>query len=183
MKKVLAALLVALVGCSGMLLCDPWRGEVVIKITQEQIQKKLDLKFPISKRYLLLFELTLADPEVVLREGSDRVSFEVSALTNVLVNGEDLRGRAQVTAGVRYEPQDGALLLVDPDVETVVITLLPEEYEDEVIVVAGLAAREYLNDYEIYRLDQTDFKQALAKLVVKGVEVREGVLRIRLGLH
>jgi hypothetical protein len=182
MKKVLAVLLVALVGCSGMLLCDPWRGEVVIKVTQEQIQEKLDEKFPISKRYLVLLNLTLADPKVVLQEGSDRISFEVSALTNVLVNGEDLKGKAQVTAGVRYEPQEGSLLLVEPDVETVVISLLPEEYEGEVIAIADLAAREYLSDYEIYRLDQSDFKQALAKLVVKGVEVEEGVLRIRLGL-
>jgi hypothetical protein len=159
-----------------------WQKEFVIEITQEQIQERLDARFPISEQYLIVFRLTLADPEVVLREGSDRIGLGVSAHTNVRVNEEDLTGKAHITTKIRYDPGKGSLLLVHPDVEEFTISLLPEEYGDEVMLAANLSARKFLNNYEIYKLNQADFKQRLVKLVLREVVVHNGVLRITLGL-
>lgn len=182
MKKAFTIIGLVILACAGVLGCQLSREGIVIDISQKQLQEKLDARFPISKRYLMLLELTLSDPRVALREGSDRIGFGVSATTNVRVNREDLAGTAHVTAGVQYKPEEGALLLVDPEVETLTISLLPEEYEDEVMAAATVAAKEFLNDYEVYRLDQSDYKQALAGLLIKDVAVRGGALRITLGL-
>jgi hypothetical protein len=181
MKKALAVVLIGLVGCSGMLLCDVAHRELVIRITQEQIQKRLDSKFPVSKRYLAVFDLTLADPRVAMPEGSDRVFFSVSAQTNVRVDGKDLTGTAGIASRIRYKPEDGSLVLSDPQVSHLTISLVPEEYRTAVLDVARLAAREFLDGYEVYRLDTSDSKQALARLVLKDVVVDQGDLKIRLG--
>jgi hypothetical protein len=182
MRRALAVTGMLLLGCSAMHSCSVSREGVIIEITAEQIQEKLDAKFPISKRYLIVLNLTLADPEVALREGSERIEFGVSAITNVRVERQDLKGRAHITAAIRYDPKEGALFLVDPQAEDLTISLLPEKYEGDIIEAANLAARELLKDYEVYRLDPSDFKQALAKLVLKDVVVRKSVVRITLGL-
>jgi hypothetical protein len=165
----------AIVGCR---LYD--RG-IVIEITQQQIQERLAESFPISRDYLVVLRLTLSDPEVALKEGSDRIGFGVSATTNIKVNGEDLRGKVGLTSGVRFERDEGTLLLVDPKVEQVAISLLPQRYEEEVLLAANLAADEFLEGYEIYNLDRTDLKR-LAKLVLQEAAVKNGVLRVKLGL-
>jgi hypothetical protein len=182
MRKSLALAALITIGCAGMLTCNFTREGYVVKLTEEWIQKKLDAKFPITKRYLLVFDLTLKDPQAQLVEGSDRIGFGLSAGTNVRVNDEDLAGKAFVTAGVRYDPEKGALLLVDPTVERLNISLLPEKYENEVTAAASIAVKEYLDDYEVYRLDTSDRKLAIAKYFIKDVVVREGVARITLGV-
>jgi hypothetical protein len=181
MKKAFAVTGVFLLGCLGGLLCHLSQEGIVVELTPEQIQEKLDSKFPISKRYLLVLNLTLADPRVALTEGSDRVGFGITATTNVRVNENDLTGDAYVTSRIRYYPEEGSLRLVDPRVEEFTISLLPPEYEDEVLAAADLATQEILTDYELYRLDQADFKQRIAKLVIRDVVVQGGRLRITLG--
>jgi hypothetical protein len=181
-KRVPAIAGIGLIVCSCLLSCNLTREGYVIKITPEQIQEKLDKAFPISKQYLVVLKLTLKDPAVTLSEGSNRVGFGVTAATNVSVNDTDLAGRAHMTAGVRFDPEEASLSLVDPLVETLDISLLPEKYHDEVMAAASIAAKEYLDDYEIYRLDLSGIKQTIARMVLKSVVVEDEVLKITLGL-
>jgi hypothetical protein len=178
------ALLIAGIGLAvlqGIAGCNLTREGYVIKITPGQIQEKLDRAFPITEQYLVVFKLTLKDPTVALSEGSNRIGFGVTAATNVSVGGTDLGGRAFMTAGVRFDPKEASLSLVDPLVETLDISLLPEKYHDEVMLAAGIAAEEYLDDYEVYRLDLSGIKQTIAKMVLKSVVVEDGLLKITLG--
>jgi len=180
-KAGLAKLLA--VGLSALMLhCNVTREGIVVEMTPEEIQDKLDKAFPITERYLMVFTLTLADPEVELTEGSDRIGFGLSASTNVSVNGEDVTGRAKMSTGLRYDPAKGALFLAGPRVEGIKMSMLPEKYEDDVRVAANLAAKKFLREYEVYRLDRKDFKQALAKLTLKDVVVRDGVVKMVFGM-
>ena len=181
MKKAVLTVTLAFVVALGALHCNITREGIVVTITPEEIQEKLDKAFPITEKYLVVFSLTLADPEVELTEGSDRIGFGLSAKTNVRVNGEDVTGRANVSTGLRYGPGKGALFLADPRVEGVEMSMLPEKYEDDVRLAANLAAKKFLKEYEVYRLDKSDFKQAVAKMTLKNVVVRDGVLKLIFG--
>jgi hypothetical protein len=181
MRRALAVAGVLAIAGLCSLRCHVSDKGPVIEITPEQIQERLEKKFPIKKKYLMVLELTLADPEVTLTEGSDRVGFGLSASTNVIVNAEDLEGKARMTSAIHYDRKEGALLLVDPRVEELTISPLDERYRDGVREVANLAAEEYLDAYELYRLDQSDFKQKIAKLIIKDVVVDDGLLKITLG--
>ena len=182
MRRFAPALMLAAGLSAGMLHCNITREGIVIEMTPEEIQEKLDEAFPITERYLVVFSLTLADPQVKLTEGSDRIGFGLSARTNVRVNGEDVTGRAWMTSGLRYDPDKGALFLTDPRVESVNMSMLPEKYEDDVLLTANLAAKKFLKEYEVYRLDRAEFTQAVAKFTLKNVVVRDGVLKMIFGL-
>ena len=182
MSKATVAVTIAIALCTAVLHCNITREGVVVELTPGEIQEKLDKAFPITEKYLMVFKLTLADPEVELTDGSDRIGFGLSARTNVRVDGDDVTGRAKMTAGLRYDPDKGALFLADPRVEGLKLTMLPEKYEDDVLVSANLAAKKFLKEYELYKLDKADFKQAMAKMVLKDVVVRDGVLKMIFGL-
>lgn len=162
--------------------CRLYDRGIIIEITQQQIQERLAQKFPISRTYLVGLNLTLSDPEVVLEEGSDRIGFKVSAATNIKVDGESIGGRINLSSGVGYRRDEGALALLDPGVEEVALSRLPREYEDEVVAAADLAVGHYLEGYTVYKLDRKDLKQRLAKLVLQEVAVRNGALRVKLGV-
>lgn len=181
MKKVSMAAAILVVLCSAVLRCDVTEEGIVVDLAPGQIQERLDKAFPITERYLMVFELTLADPEVRLTEGSDRIGFGVSATTNVRVDGKDVTGRAQMSASPKYDSEKGALFLTDPQVESLKMSMLPEKYEDDALVAANLAAKKFLKEYEVYRLDKSDFKQRMAKMVLSDVVVRDGVLKMIFG--
>jgi hypothetical protein len=120
---------------------------------------------------------------VVLTEGSDRIGFGLSAETNVRVDGKSVAGRALMSAGLKYDARKGALLLADPRVESLKMPVLPEEYEGDVLLAMNLAAGKYLREYQVYRLDQADFKQRMAKAFLKDVAVRDGAVKLVFGLR
>jgi hypothetical protein len=181
MLKSLGGAGVLALACVALLQCNVTREGIVVELTADEIQKKLDDAFPITERYLLVFELTLADPEVQLTEGSDRIGFGLSARTNVRVDGKDVMGRALMSAALKYRAEKGALFLADPRVESLKMPVLPGEYEDDVLVAANLAAGKYLKDYQVYKLDPSDFNQRMAKSFLKDVVVREGSVKLIFG--
>lgn len=178
----MSALMILLLGASVIAGCRLYNKGIVIEITQQELQEKLAKEFPISRTYLVVLKLTLSDPEVVLKDGSDRIGFGVSAATNIEIDGKDLEGKARLSAGVRYHRDQGALVLADPRVEELAVSLLPVKYQDELLAAADLATAEFLQDYAIYKLKPADFKQRLAKLVLQGVVVEDGVLKVKLGV-
>jgi hypothetical protein len=164
--------------CTALVQCSVTHEGIVIKLTADEIQEKLDKAFPVTQRYLLVFELTLADPVVQLTEGSDRIGFGLSAGTNVRVEGKNVEGRAIMSTALEYDPERGALFLAEPRVESLKMPVLPEEYEDDVLVAANLAASKYLKHYQVYKLKEADFKQRMAKAFLKNVVVRDGAVRL-----
>lgn len=54
-----------------------------IKITNDEIQRKLASRFPITMNYLFIFDITYENPEVILLEGSDKVSVSLDARLDI----------------------------------------------------------------------------------------------------
>jgi Protein of unknown function (DUF1439) len=175
--------LAILLGCLAAVAgCRVYDRGIILEITQPEIQQRVAKKFPISRSYPAGLKLTLSDPEVALEEGSDRIGFSVSATTSIKVNRESLGGRIMLRGGLRYKREDGALVLVKPEVNEVAIPQLPEEYKAAVVAATNLAVGHYLDGYTVYKLDRKDLKQRLAKLFLQEVVVRNGVLVVKLGV-
>src|SRR5262245_56240050 len=63
MKKALPAIVVVVVVAAVGLYFVLRGEEYELRLTQQEIQEKLDQKFPFSKRHLLLFEATYSNPK------------------------------------------------------------------------------------------------------------------------
>jgi hypothetical protein len=59
---------------------------------------------------------------------------------------------------------------------------VPQKYQEPIRDLANQAAVRFLADVPVYKLDQKNFKQSLAKLVLKSVLVEDGELVVEVGL-
>ena len=176
MKNVI---FIAMLAC-GLFGCAP--NPYVINLSQQQIQEKLDEAFPIEKEYLVVFMARLSHPEVMLQEGSDRITFGIEASTNVDIKQYPVAGQGWFSGGIRYDAQSGAFFIQDANIETLVIEGLPDKYRIPLEFAASLAVREYLNRHPVYTLNPAKFKHSLAKLALQNVVIANGQLKITLGL-
>ena len=184
MKKALAAVAILLVVAAGAAYFI-LRGETYeIRLTEQQIQERLDQKFSITKKYLLIFDVTYKNPRVALVEGSDRIQFSLATELSFPLGSErkTVSGESQVTAGLRYDPERYQFYLVDPQIDRLDIQGIPAALTEKSENALKAVATEVLERYPIYTIKPTDIKKATARMILKSVVVRNGELVITLGL-
>ena len=160
---------------------------VVLTFTEEEIEQRLDAKFPITEDVELIKEplpiklpVTVQTPEISLIPDTNRLRARITAEINALL--AKYEASASFSCGIRYEASDQSLRLVDPAVEEIETSKIPEKYRDQVHLLATLLAQRYLNDQAVYTLKDEDLKGQAARLLLKEVEVKDGLLHVRLGL-
>lgn len=178
----LLALCITLLAVAGYL---HYRSETVeIRIPEQQIRQRLAEKLPLRKTYLYIFELTLENPRVDLREDSGRIVAGLDIRVRIRGGAEDrvLHGTVDASGSLRYAAAKGQFFLAAPKIEQLSIAGLPEERTAQVRAVLETALAEYYADHPIYRLKTGDVKQAAAKLVLKDVAVDGNELVVTMGL-
>ncbi|HSI11239.1 MAG TPA: DUF1439 domain-containing protein, partial [Chthoniobacter sp.] len=170
-KRILFIALAAilLMGIGGFLFLKGRRFPVII--TQTQIDDALEQRFPVSKSYLKLFDISYANPEVTLLDEAQRVRVGLDATLNLKVksHARQFTGGATLTGRVDYHPDTQEFFLDDVKFERLSIEGIPPEYMEPVSTAASKAAQEYVRRAPIYRLKETDTKSALTKVLLKDV--------------
>lgn len=184
MKSAITILLIVLALAAGgvIIYFKGKRYEVVI--TQDKIDASLAERFPVTKKYLLIFSITYSNPRVTLLENEDRVQVGLDATLNIRIDGEskDLGGAALVTSSIRYDSETKEFFLDDAEFTKVEIAGLPDKWLTQVTDFASKAAKEFIEKRPVYRLQAKDSKTAAVKLLLKGFEVREQAIYVTLGI-
>jgi hypothetical protein len=157
------------------------RQTYVVELSQEQLQDKLEKGFPLKKG-VLVFNLELTDPKVTLRDGSDRIHFSVNVGTNIRIDGVTPRGTAAVATRLRYVPDRGEFYMSDPDAVLDLESMTGENLE-KINEIANVLLKEFSAQRPLYRLEESDLKENVARAVLRDVRVEGGVLKIHLGLN
>ncbi len=158
--------------------------EYEFRFSEDDLRLKLSERLPIEKTYLFVFQVVLDSPRITLVEGSDRVQAGLDVTLNIRIDDEPLPlgGSVDASGGVRYDPMEGEFYLTDPIVESLAVQGVPARYTDRVNSVLTKALAEYYEDRPIYALEESDVKQAAAKLVLKSVVVQDRLLVVTLGV-
>jgi hypothetical protein len=184
MKKAIPTLLIllALVVGGAILYFKGKRYELVI--TQDKIDNSLSERFPVTKKHLLIFSITYANPQVTLLENDDRVQVGLDATLNIRIDGEakNLGGTALVTSGIRYDSEAQEFFLDDAEFTKLEIAGIPDKWLNQVTEFASKAAREHIETRPVYRLEAKDAKTSAAKMLLKGFEVRDQAIYVTLGI-
>ncbi|MEO0016865.1 MAG: hypothetical protein RLZZ522_148 [Verrucomicrobiota bacterium] len=184
MKKKIAATLLVLFALlvGAVVFIKGKRYEVVI--SQQQIDNALAGRFPVSKKYLGIFEVIYSNPQVTLLEDRDRIQVGLEATLNIRINQEPkkLGGGCTITAGIRYDSETQEFFLDNAEFDRFEIHGIPDAYLEQVAQFASKAAREFVESKPIYRLKAKDTKSAAAKLLLKNCEVRDQSVQVTLGL-
>ena len=182
MTKAIIALL-ALICAGGVAYYLLQDRQFEIRLSEDQLLEALEKKLPFQKTFLIVFDVDLDNPRIKLVEGSDRVQAGLDVTVNVrLGNKRPINGSADVSGHVRYAPEQGEFYLVKPEIESLSIEGVPTDYAERIDETLTKALASFFKTRPIYRLKETDTKQATAKLVLKDVAVEKGDLVLTLGL-
>lgn len=147
-----------------------------VKLSASDIEQALARRLPVSTTKLFVtVALRAVSVEFMLDE--DRVL--VRPQVEVSVAGQTaLSGHALIEGQIRYASGMGELFVDEPKVVDVAIPGLPAAIRSSTEEVIARIGESYLASTPVYRLNPDDFQQALTKLVLKSVKVRQGRLEI-----
>ncbi len=184
MRKVFVVLLATVVLALGGLFYYFSGKEYVYRFTEQQLQEKLSAKLPFSRRYLLVFEVTLDNPRLLLVDGSNRIAAGMDITLNIHVNDSPtpLGGTVDLSGTLAYDSAKGKFFLAAPVIENLEVEGLPAEYAKKASTVIAQALGDFYRTRPVYTLSRSDMKQAAARLALKDVVVRDKVLVVTLGI-
>ncbi len=175
-------MLVVVLGAAGGAAWYALRdGTVTITLTQAELEQQLAERFPMRKKYLELIEVVYENPRVVLTDGSDVLGVGVDARVAVPLTG-DVEGAADIRTKLAYDAERTAFVLHDPKLEKLQLAGLDAKVLERVKNVANVLVTEQLPGIPVYTLKPTDYKRTAARMLLKSVTVRDGVLVLELGL-
>lgn len=158
--------------------------EYVIRLSESDLQSKLEEKLPLTNTYLFIIQITLENPRVHLENGSTKVGAGLDVIFNITVgkNPRPLGGTIDVSGGVVYLEETGQFFLTEPVIENLIVQGVPSKYTKKVNTALSKALAEYYKTNPIYSLSSLDMKQTAAKLVLKNVIVENQELVVTLGI-
>jgi len=183
MKKVAIAFAILIALLAGTYYYFSGK-EYVVRISESDIQDKLEEKLPLTKTYLFIIQVTLNNPRVNLKNGSNKVGAGLDVVFNITLNKnpKPLGGTVDVSGGVRYLSEKGQFFLTNPAIESLTVQGIDPKYTDKANKALTKALAEYYKNNPIYTLRVNDLKQAAAKMVLKDVVVENQELVITLGI-
>ena len=171
--------LIVIVGAVALLWLRPWRRDITLTFTREDLQQRIAQKFPFDQK-LLFITVTYSNPEVMLNDSSDRIGISLDA-TAKLAEDQLVKGHAVGAWQIRYDPASAAFYFDDPKIQEIDIGGLTSSTQEQIGRVAKPLMEEYLRRVPVYRLKAGDFRQDLARAVLKSVTVKRGKLYVVLG--
>ncbi len=180
----LSLLVVVVIGVGVVIFRQYYSHQVHIKITQTQIDDVLRKKFPRSKKYLKIVEITFNNPQATLIKGTDKVRIGLDA--NVFVGigkiGESYKGSATIITKVAYNEKKKQFVLKNAEFEHLDVDKIPEKYLQITQELATQVSKEFIDSIPVYTLSEKDTKQLVASWLLKKLSIEEDVIKITLGL-
>ncbi|SDJ59347.1 DUF1439 domain-containing protein [Microbulbifer yueqingensis] len=183
MARFFSILALALVIIAGVAYLYFSSREVEVRFSEAQIQQALQRSLPVTRTYLVIFELTLDNPRVELAEDTGRVQagLDITLAINSREGSKDFRGSADISGVPSFASPEAAFYLQAIEVERLEIAGLGDEQLERARSAVQLALSEYYRHHPIYRLKGESIRQRLARMALKDVEIDGDEVVITLG--
>ena len=106
----------------------------------------------------------------------------LDAVTAFKLGGQDYKGTALVSGGLRYAPESASFYFTDAKIEELQISGVPEKYSEQVTKYGSEILAAYLEKKPVYTITEDNLEMRAAKLLLKDVRAETGVLVVELGL-
>jgi hypothetical protein len=169
-----ALLLAACAGVTG--------GPRLITVSEAQVVQRITEQFPLRRRYLELFDLTLSSPRVRLMPAENRVGTRVDyALGDFWGGSRRYDGTLTLSYGLRLEPTDNSVRMTDVRVEAFDAPNPGGRMATQVQRLGALVAEHLLNDFTLHRFKPEDLQSVQQRGYRPGsVRVVDGGLQLEL---
>lgn len=143
-------------------------GRVRVEISPEEISSRLEASFPVT-RDLAIAELELTEPEILLQEGADDLGLRLAVRVTIAVFA--VEGTLAVKGKLRYQPEEAAFYLDEPEVRELVVPGLPEDHLPEIIEAINVALRTVLPRVAVHVLEEGPTRMFLRSVEVTGTKI------------
>lgn len=172
--KALAILLGGL--AIALILLFIYKGEMVITVSQGELQELLDKKFPLNHK-MLGVTLQVATPQVILKQYSDQIKVTLQA--NATYLQLERKGEVVVHGQIDFQNSEGIFYWVNPKVESLSIEGLPSKISESLLTLIQTLLEQSIHRIPVYRL-KDDIKGQFAKGMIKRISVSDGAIHITL---
>lgn len=164
---LLAGLVLVLGGCAAL------TGPRVVSVSEAQLAQRIAEQFPVRRRYLELFDLTLSAPRVRLIPAENRVGTRMDfALGDFWGGSRRFDGALSLSYGLRFEPSDASVRMTDVRVEAFDVPRLSGPMANQAQRLGALVAEHLLNDFSLHRFKPEDLQSA------QRLGLRPGALKV-----
>jgi hypothetical protein len=154
---------------------------VTIVFTEEEIQDKIGRKFPMEEDILKVGKLVIEEPKVKFLGKKNRLEIDISAKSIIpFIRTDEISGVFE--SSIRYNKEDQTLRISDFQIISLNTEHIPERIEPLVRLGFNAAAKKFIEDQEVYKLEKKDITTHAAELLLKEIKVKKGSLEILLGL-
>ncbi|WP_027359005.1 DUF1439 domain-containing protein [Desulforegula conservatrix] len=163
-------------------------AQIKINVTDKQINEKLSENFPLKKTFLV-FELACNNPQIILTEGTEKVTISVDAkvgvnmMNNIMPIGD---GTIQATSGLKFNTDTGELFLNDCQVDKLDIKNIPAQYTEQITELTkftNTTLTGLLSQHPIYVLESKDrdVDTIIGKFKLQDMQIQNGKLVLTMG--
>ena len=157
-------------------------GPRVVTVSEAQLAQRITEQFPLRRRYLELFDLTLSSPRVRLIPAENRLGTRVDyAMGDFWGGSRRFDGALTLSYGLRFEPTDNSVRMTDVKVEAFDVPRLSGPMASQVQRLGALVAEHLLNDFSLHRFKPEELQTAQQRGYRPGsLRVVEGGLQLEL---
>ena len=156
-----------------------------VTIPKADVERDLRKKFPISKTYAGIVEVTLRDPSLELGKNKNRLNIGVNAVISPrsLQGAELSKGTITFSSGLAFDKRTAVFLLDSVIVDSIGLDLGPldQGVKNGIITVIRELEREKLEGAPVYHLNERDIRRPIAKLFLRKVTIRKDAIVVTLG--
>ncbi len=154
--------------CSGMR-----SGPRQVDISETRLLAMVAKQFPVQKKYLELFEVSLSEPQLRLMPEENRIGTRLNYAASTVLNSKNpWSGQLELSYGLRYQASDQTVRLDQVRMEGFQVAGVPAAYAQQLRGAGTQIAEVLLQDLVVHQLKPEDLR------TVDGLGYQPGVLKV-----
>jgi hypothetical protein len=172
MKKIICAAIIMMLAFLGC------QAEKEITIPRSTIQKMTEKKFPIEKDSRLA-DIRLFSPQVFFMNDSIGMTMKYSATLLI----KEVGGTVSFKCKPVYRPENTSFYMSDFELTNITMNSINTFIgKEQLMSLTSMIVNGLFGDTPLYQLNPNDYKQNMAKMLLKGVSVKGDSLVLLLSL-
>lgn len=151
-----------------------------VQIPEKDLQKMLSAMMPIEKNNYLV-TVIFSNPVVDLLDGSNKIGV-ASRIKVIAMGGVQGSGSAKISGTLKYNASKGEFFFKNPKIDHLEIHQVPNQFIPEIKNIAQQVVSNVLATQPIFKLNDNDVKQKLAKSALQSVSVKNEILFVVLNV-
>ena len=163
-----------------LLVCSQNLYAFTLELTEEELQEKIESKFPLEKKGILL-KVILKDPKSYLETDSNKLNLTISVIAGASEK-VGAPGTLQVRGRLEYRPESASIFFTEPEVLSIKIAdLSVPKTTYTYSIISGLIEKRLANK-AVYRFPEDTLKGKLVRSTLKQIYVKDKTLILEFAL-